>query len=341
MITLSPGKKILIALSGCLLAGAYAFAQQHLTYYITKNGKITDIPDSAAYVRMVSDADSDTGFYNIKEYYRDGKLKLVGKTSTTNGSMLQGQCVSFFPSGKRKTIATYNRGRPQGDVYNYYPNGKLYNVSVFGNVSTFGSTTVNTSDLMSAGTIVKACYDTTGKVLLENGNGHLVNYDDDFKIILDEGDLSKGKKTGTWKGYDITDTVTFTEQYESDKLIEGISTNTYGKVEHYTQRQVNPEFPGGEKELAHFLSKNINYPSLARKYNIQGKVYVSFVIEKDGSLDQIKILREPGSGTGDEVIRVIRLSPNWKPGTRYGQISKIRFTLPVNFSLGEEVKLQR
>jgi TonB family protein len=269
------------------------------------------------------------GFYNIKEYYRNGKLKLVGKTSATTGSMLQGQCISFFPTGKRKSIATYSRGKPQGDVYNYYPNGKLYNVL------TFANNVINTNDLMSPGIIVKACYDTTGKVLLENGSGHLVSYDDDFKIILDEGDVNNGKKIGTWKGYDTTDTITFTEQYELGKLIEGTGTNSHGKVEHYTQRQVSPEFPGGESGLSHFLSKNIKYPPIAKKYNIQGKVFISFVIEKDGSLDQIKVLREPGSGTGDEVMRVIQLSPNWKPGTRYGHVSKIKFTLPVNFSLGE------
>jgi len=102
----------------------------------------------------------------------------------------------------------------------------------------------------------------------------------------------------------------------------------------YTAVEIQPEFPGGESGLTTFLQKNIRYPLLAKQNKIQGKVYIQFVVEKDGSITDIKVIREPGSGTGDEAVRVMKLSPKWSPGTQNGKPVRVQFTLPVNFALG-------
>ncbi|OCX50621.1 energy transducer TonB [Mucilaginibacter sp. PPCGB 2223] len=103
----------------------------------------------------------------------------------------------------------------------------------------------------------------------------------------------------------------------------------------FTAVEINPEYPGGEAALGKFLQKNIRYPSIAKENNIQGKVYIQFVVERDGSLTDIKVIREPGSGTGDEAVRVLKMSPHWKPGVQNGKPVRVQFTLPVNFSLGD------
>jgi len=104
----------------------------------------------------------------------------------------------------------------------------------------------------------------------------------------------------------------------------------------FTAVEIQPEYPGGEAGLAKFLQKNIRYPSIAKENNIQGKVYIQFVVERDGSLTDIKVIREPGSGTGDEAVRVLKISPHWKPGVQNGKPVRVQFTLPVNFSLGDQ-----
>ncbi len=101
----------------------------------------------------------------------------------------------------------------------------------------------------------------------------------------------------------------------------------------YNAVDAQPEFPGGEAALATFLQKNIRYPLLAKQNKIRGKVYIQFVVEKDGSLTDMKIVREPGSGTGDESIRVMKLSPQWTPGVLGGKNVRVQFTMPINFSL--------
>jgi TonB family protein len=121
---------------------------------------------------------------------------------------------------------------------------------------------------------------------------------------------------------------------ESDEKLAPPPTSDKNPNAVYTAVGIQPEFPGGEAELAKFLQKTIRYPATAKQNRIQGKVYVQFVVEKDGSITDIKVIREPGSGTGDESVRVMKLSPKWIPGKLNGQPVRVQFTLPIEFSLG-------
>ena len=95
----------------------------------------------------------------------------------------------------------------------------------------------------------------------------------------------------------------------------------------------DPEFPGGLDALAQYLAKNIQYPDLARQNNITGRVFVTFVVEKDGSVGQVKVLRDIGGGCGAEAMRVVKSMPKWKPGKQRGKPVRTQFNLPVNFDL--------
>ncbi len=92
-------------------------------------------------------------------------------------------------------------------------------------------------------------------------------------------------------------------------------------------------FPGGEAKLFKFLSENISYPQLARESGIQGMVYVTFVVEKDGSITDVKILRGIGGGCDEEAIRVVKKMPKWAPGKQRGKPVRSQFRLPVKFKL--------
>jgi len=102
----------------------------------------------------------------------------------------------------------------------------------------------------------------------------------------------------------------------------------------YSAVEDNPEFPDGEAGFGKFLEKNIRYPDGDKKNKMEGKVYATFVVEKDGSLTDLRILRAPSPTLGDEVLRVMKLSPKWKPGTQNGQLVRVQYTVPVNFALG-------
>lgn len=97
--------------------------------------------------------------------------------------------------------------------------------------------------------------------------------------------------------------------------------------------QKSPSFPGGEAALQKFLAENIKYPPLARENNIQGTAAITFVVNKDGSISDVNLVKDPGGGTGKEAIRVVKSMPRWSPGEANGHPVKVRFTLPVRFRL--------
>jgi TonB family protein len=107
------------------------------------------------------------------------------------------------------------------------------------------------------------------------------------------------------------------------------------KVFTFVERK--PEFPGGEKALMEYLGNNIKYPRLAVEAGVEGRVYLSFVVDKAGNVENIKILRGIGYGCDEESLRVIKGMPKWTPGVQNDKAVKVQYTLPVVFKLDREV----
>jgi protein TonB len=94
-----------------------------------------------------------------------------------------------------------------------------------------------------------------------------------------------------------------------------------------------PVFPGGDNEFFKFLSNSIIYPETAREKNIQGTVFVTFIVEKNGELSEIEILRGVQEDIDKEAIRVISTMPNWSPGKKNGKPVRVQCNLPLEFAL--------
>lgn len=106
--------------------------------------------------------------------------------------------------------------------------------------------------------------------------------------------------------------------------------------EIFTIVEVQPQYIGGEKALITFLQDSIVYPKDARERNIQGTVFISFVVEPDGSISSVKCLRGIGGGCDEEAMRVVRAMPNWKPGYQRGKPVRVQFNLPIRFVLQDD-----
>ncbi len=102
----------------------------------------------------------------------------------------------------------------------------------------------------------------------------------------------------------------------------------------YSSVETSPVPPGGAEGMANFLKRNVHYPAIDKENNVQGRVIVQFIIEKDGSLSNLKAVRTPSATLGEEAIRALRLSPNWEPGKMHGEPVRVRAAVPVNFTLG-------
>jgi TonB family protein len=105
--------------------------------------------------------------------------------------------------------------------------------------------------------------------------------------------------------------------------------------------EIAPEYPGGMTALMTYLTKSVQYPEEAYSMNIEGKVYVSFIIEKDGSVSTVQDAipsRNTNKHLVKEAIRVVSNMPNWKPGIQRGKAVNVKYSIPINFKITESIE---
>ncbi|MCX6268874.1 MAG: M56 family metallopeptidase [Bacteroidetes bacterium] len=126
------------------------------------------------------------------------------------------------------------------------------------------------------------------------------------------------------------------DKQKKEKQVKYVSPVTGNEV--YTVVEKLPSFPGGEEGYRKFLIENIKYPETAIKNAVTGTVYITFVVEKDGSVREVKVLRGIGSGCDEEALRVVKMMPNWNPGEQKGKPVAVQYNLPIKFNLDKHKK---
>ncbi len=116
----------------------------------------------------------------------------------------------------------------------------------------------------------------------------------------------------------------------AEKDAEIVDNNVYSSA----GIEVQPEFPGGVAGFAKYVQKNYRTPEVEQ--DLKGRVFVEFVVEKDGSLTDIKVIRDLGFGTGAEAIRMLKNAPKWKPGVQNGKTIRVRYSLPIMLDIRTE-----
>ena len=129
---------------------------------------------------------------------------------------------------------------------------------------------------------------------------------------------------------------------DEDKKFQTIKEDVYQTLKNksvgdsiYQIVEQMPKFPGGESALMEYVSKNVAYPEEAKEKEIQGRVFIGFVVEKDGSIGEVKVLRGIGGGCDEEAVRVIKGMPKWKPGMQKGKPVRVSYQIPIMFKLGQ------
>ena len=145
-----------------------------------------------------------------------------------------------------------------------------------------------------------------------------------IEIVEDDADIEEDIMASTednveWVDIDEYDVVTVEPEPEEEEIFMVVEDQ--------------PEFPGGTAALLEYLRKNIKYPAICRENNIQGRVLVSFVVNKDGAIVEPEIVKSVNPSLDKEALRVISTMPNWKPGSQRGKPVRVKYTVPVNFRL--------
>jgi periplasmic protein TonB len=122
------------------------------------------------------------------------------------------------------------------------------------------------------------------------------------------------------------------DQHTEIEFIES-AVEEVAEEEIFTIVEDMPSFPGGEEALFKYLAQNIKYPQIAKEAGITGRVFVNFVIDKEGNVTDVKVLRGIGGGCDEEAVRVVKNMPKWSAGKQRGKPVKVSYNLPIKFSL--------
>lgn len=292
-------------------------------YYVKYNGKFVFNKDSADYIRIIQEPDSGSVNYILMELYPDGGKRRLGSVSRFEPYLvLEGTVIQFYKNGQRESVEIRNNNVIIGNAYYYYPNGKLKTQQEY------LKKTVNNIPYK---TIQFA--NTDGKNFLDKNATGRVDITASGKTIL-AGNYLNGFKNGEWTEYVVQDSLTYIELFDNGKFVNGKALKNNGDITTFDKLEIAPEFKGGFEAFGRFLQENLHYPSFALNKNVEGRVVLQFVIEKDGSVAEAKVLNGIGSGCDEEAFRILKLSPKWKPGLHRGKPINVSLTIPIIFRKG-------
>lgn len=175
-------------------------------------------------------------------------------------------------------------------------------------------------------------------------NNYILGYVDAYgQTTLSRKDLKKMERILTEcakKEKEPTDKITVRE---ADEIIHtdtipavGIASDEEEIEEVFVFAEQNPEFPGGDSALFMFICMNLSYPDQARDNGLEGVVWVRFVVEKDGTISNVMLVRDIGGGCGQAAVEMVKSMPRWKPATQSGKPVNCEFILPVKFQLTDD-----
>lgn len=241
---------------------------------------------------------------NFVEYHPNGKKMSEGKYKSLSKS---GKWLYYDSTGRIKKEKNYVGGEVYGWYIDYYPSGKIRYKAKCSN-----------------GVPVDSIYafDKNGKSLNKNPQ--------EFSSIQQE--IMANDSEIRSKNFIAIDGDEVVEQYDavSIPMVEEAPAE-----EIFTFVEQQPEFPGGQDSLMSYLRRNIKYPQMEKEQNKQGTVYISFVIHKDGTISNVKALKEVAGAPGltKEAIRVVNAMPIWTPGKMNGRPVNVQYTIPIRFVL--------
>ena len=302
-----------------------------------------------------------------KEYYRlpftrrksvrrspsDRAVSTIG-IQQANGQW-QGRVVDVDKAGNLVNQSFYTNGERTGYELDYHPNGlvaqrtdhtdSLKTINSWypnGQIKQIWAVTKNKSVSSSNPDHITAFWDSTGRQFVNEGNGS-ITYRESVRSFSDttrqtpfveHGRYANGFKQGVWIGRYADGSYNYEERYEKGVCQGGTAITAGSDTVRYAVREQQPEFAGGMRGLGQFLAQTLRYPADAQRARAQGRVFISFVVCTDGTLCDYEVLKGVHPELDQEAVRVVKaMSGRWKPGIQRGQKVRVKYNLPVNFTL--------
>ncbi|WP_082318023.1 energy transducer TonB [Hymenobacter sp. DG25A] len=288
--------RVLITVLIIWLLPQWGYSQSMPAVYLNDHDEET-IPDSATHYRII-ERKTDAG-YAMREYAMNGVLFLRGTFLSTEPPLRNGVFTWYHPNGSKASQVHFHDDEPEGVYVAWYDNGK-----------------VSERGQYEEGQRV-------GRWVTVHRNGQKRS----------EGRYLYGRPVGEWRYYYNTGQLSSIELLNRAKGPALIFFNPDGSpYVGKLQRHQKPEFPGGETALLDFLARNTNYPRDTRRKGISGKVYVSYTVDEEGHVGQVRVVRGLAPEADNEARRVVASLPQFRPGREYNVPTAVTYTVPISFA---------
>ena len=298
------------------LISAFAYSQDKVVFmdslYREVNGTNYQIK------RVIVDFALEKNEYKVFEYNQENKLLLEGTYADKISLKKIGAFTSYYPNGNKKELMTYSEFKLLGKHLEWYENG---NKKLEGEY-------VNAPFDSGKDYKIENYWDENNVQKVIDGTGDFYNKN---KLYVFQGAIKNGFKDGEWKGT-MFGTYQITENYQDGKLISGTNTDRNGTSVSYTELERRPEPVDGMSHFYKYIGNNFNYTKTAIKNNVRGKIMLQFVVDKEGKITEIKIIKGLGFGLDEEAIRVVSSYKNWIPGKQRGREVRCSYNLPLSLS---------
>lgn len=269
---------------------------------------------NGSYYRIIEDEDREKELYQFKIFYKSGKLYMEGATLSKVTLSEFGLITLYYENGNKKEEYVHGKGSIVGDKTAWYENGIKKYIKSYSKLPRDLLPTIKILQFWDANNIQKVI----------DGNGY---FDDEDRDSFEKGLLQSGIKTGTWEGFDKRNKVTYQEDYENGHLIKGSSTDSLSVSYHYTEIMISAKPRKGFEHFYKYIGKKFRFTKETEGKT--GKIFLTFIIEKDGTASEIKILRSGGEALDREASRLIYEYPEWQPGIYRGKTSRMLFSIPI------------
>jgi hypothetical protein len=266
------------------------------------------------YIRVVENYNNDPKLFIFTEYYRSEKICMKAISTNKDKPYFVGPHFDYYENGNKKQQSNYVDNKLNGLQIDWYDNNVKKSEKEINWDSKNKDYTIK----------ILQYWNPEGIQTLIDGNGECELSDDQ---IFEKGKLKNGEKQGIWEGKDRIGKFSFTEIYNEGIFVSGISTDENNTKYPYKELMTKPTPEKGMADFYKHIAKNFRTPKVQ---GLQGKIYITFAVDKEGNLTDYKILRDIGYQTGTEGIKAIRSYGKWIPGKNRGISAKVLYSIPIS-----------
>lgn len=268
------------------------------------------------YIRVTKEYMLNKRLYDVAIYYKSGKQEMRGTTSNKNSFILEGSCIYYYENGYKKKIANYTKNQLNGKQFEWYENGNIKSELEI----------IQDKKKKTETTRILQFWDENKVQKVIDGEGEYVEEDENG--VVSKGLVKNYLKEGSWSGGSQEPTLNFIEYYSMGKLISGISTDSFQKQYNYTQIRINATPKKGMSDFYNYIRNSMKIPDQING-TLKGIVYLSFVIDTNGEIQDITPLNKDEFGVSNNAVKLISEYNEWLPSYFRGIPIKTGFTIPI------------